>query len=458
MHEKLAKALGFVDEKYIDHAAKRKNHRARWVVGIAAVLALVLFLRIPAIPLAISAKAVALAPESRLGERPKSGTDAWRDWYRQQDQRRETVEQNLGTVADFAAAGSFAALTGGEENPAWSPINAYIALALAAELAGGETRETVLDALGVADVKTLRESVSAIWEYICRDDGKEICTLANSLWLQKGLEFEPQVMDDMAYHYYTSIYQGKLNGKDIQNWVQNQTGGMFSQRMDPVVLPDDALLVLASTIHFQSQWQDKFNAGNNQTLPFHAPGGDVTATYLHREEAQMHYYWGPDFGAVELSLKHGSSMWFFLPDEDKTVEDVLRNGDYMDTVLGNGESKYMKVNLSVPKFDVTSSADLMPAFEKMGLGGLFDPDACDLSTAFPGGDPLFFTGVQQQTRVTVDEEGVTAASYILLPGEGAAPPPEEIIDFVLDRPFVYVITSYDGVPLFTGVVHDPAGK
>ena len=41
----------------------------------------------------------------------------------------------------------------------------------------------------------------------------------------------------------------------------------------------------------------------------------------------------------------------------------------------------------------------------------------------------------------IDEEGVKAATYIEFPGAGSAEPPEEIIDFVLDRPFLFVITN-----------------
>ena len=46
-----------------------------------------------------------------------------------------------------------------------------------------------------------------------------------------------------------------------------------------------------------------------------------------------------------------------------------------------------------------------------------------------------------------------AATYIELPGCGSAMPPEEIIDFVLDRPFLFVITK-GNLPLFTGVVNN----
>ena len=38
---------------------------------------------------------------------------------------------------------------------------------------------------------------------------------------------------------------------------------------------------------------------------------------------------------------------------------------------------------------------------------------------------------------------------------GTAAPPEEEVDFVLNRPFVFAITGTDGLPLFVGIVHQP---
>ena len=55
----------------------------------------------------------------------------------------------------------------------------------------------------------------------------------------------------------------------------------------------------------------------------------------------------------------------------------------------------------------------------------------------------------------VDEEGCIAAAYTVMAAAGAAMPPDETVDFVLDRPFVFVITSDSGLPLFAGMVKKP---
>ena len=62
--------------------------------------------------------------------------------------------------------------------------------------------------------------------------------------------------------------------------------------------------------------------------------------------------------------------------------------------------------------------------------------------------------IHQDTRVKIDEEGVAAASYIEIIGAGAAMPPDEIIDFVLDRPFIFAVTKSQ-IPLFAGTVNMP---
>ena len=55
----------------------------------------------------------------------------------------------------------------------------------------------------------------------------------------------------------------------------------------------------------------------------------------------------------------------------------------------------------------------------------------------------------------IDEEGVQAAAYTVITGAGSAMPPDEEVDFVLDRPFAFVVTLSDKLPLFAGVVNNP---
>jgi serine protease inhibitor len=69
--------------------------------------------------------------------------------------------------------------------------------------------------------------------------------------------------------------------------------------------------------------------------------------------------------------------------------------------------------------------------------------------------PVAVNEAKHAARVMIDEEGCTAAAYTVMLAAGAARPPEEKVDFVLDRPFLFVINGQDGQPLFVGIVNQP---
>ena len=469
MNEKVAKALGYVDEKYVTAAAKRKKKKAAkyWISAVAAVLALVLLFNLPSMPMVISAKAVSIASESRQMQRPDlddyKDRDQWRadreKWEAEQKFLSSTTRETVDALTPFFTNGSAQFLsTQGSENLLWSPINAYIGLALMTELTDGASRQQILDLFGARDIDALRQQVGAVWESAYNDNGHEVSTLANSLWLENGLNYQQDTMDNIAYYYYASVYQGDLGSQKINNaigaWINNNTGGFLKKSTANVSLSPDTILALYSTIYFQSKWVNEFSAKNNTQAVFHAPEGDVTATFMNKKLSTMYYYWGDKFSAVRMWLENGSAMWFILPDEGYTTADVLLDGQYMQMLQQQDweNEKYMMVNLSVPKFDVSSTIDLRNGLQQMGVTDVFSLSSADFS-AITGDTPVYLAAANQSVRVQIDEEGVKAAAYIEFIGAGSAAPPDEIIDFVLDRPFLFAITT--GFPLFIGTVNHP---
>jgi len=469
VNEKVAKALSYVDEKYVSAAAKKKKKKAKYFISaIAAVLALVILFSLPNMPMVISAEAVSIASESRQMQRPDrddyKDVHAWREdfnkWEEEQKQISSATGNAVTALTPFFLTGSEQFLsTQGSENALWSPINAYIGLSMMTELTDGASRQQILDLFGVNSIDALRKQVGAVWESSYNDNGHEISTLANSLWLEEGLNYNQNTMDNIAYYYYASVYQGDLGSQKINNaigaWINNNTGGFLKKSTSNVNLSPETILALYSTVYFQAKWQNPFNQSNNTKDVFHAPDGDKTATFMNKKLAQMNYYYGDKFGAVSLSLKNGSQMWFILPDEGYTTADVLADGQYMQMVLQQDweNAKWMKVNLSVPKFDVNSTVNLKNGLQKMGVTDVFTEVTSNFQE-ITGDVPVYLTAANQSVRVQIDEEGVKAAAYIEFPGATSPAPPEEIIDFILDRPFIFAITT-DSIPLFMGTVNNP---
>ncbi len=470
MNEKVAKALSYVDEKYVTAAAKRKKKRGSkyWISAIAAVLALVLLFNLPSMPMVISAKAVSIASESRQKQRPDmddyKDIEAWRAALNRWNAGRKfllsTTRETVDALAPFFTNGSAQFLSDqGSENMLWSPINAYIGLAMMTELTDGSSRQQILDLFGARDIESLRQQVGAIWESAYNDNGHEISTLANSLWLENGLTYQQDTMDNIAYYYYASVYQGDLGSQKINNaigaWINNNTGGFLKESTANVNLTPQTILALYSTIYFQAKWQDEFSESKNTQDIFHAPDSDKTATFMNKKLEQMYYYYGDSFSAVAMGLKNGSLMWFILPDEGYSTADVLASGQYMQMVLQQDwkNEKWMKVNLSVPKFDVNSTMNLKDGLQEMGVRDVFNENTSNFNK-ITGDVPICLTAANQSVRVQIDEKGVKAAAYIEFPAATSPAPPEEIIDFVLDRPFIFAITT-ENIPLFIGTVNNP---
>jgi serine protease inhibitor len=109
----------------------------------------------------------------------------------------------------------------------------------------------------------------------------------------------------------------------------------------------------------------------------------------------------------------------------------------------------------LPKFDVSSQLDLIDGLKSLGIRDVFDPDVSDFTPMMEDADGLYVSTATHAARVKVDEEGCEAAAFTVFAVEESAPleEPDEIC-FTLDRPFLFVIESESGQPLFIGVVRE----
>ena len=346
------------------------------------------------------------------------------------------------------------------ENAVCSPLNLYMALALLAEVTEGDTRQQILDLLNSSGIEKLRTQAGHVWNAHYCADGASACTLANSVWMDSLLTYDGTVLDTLTKNYYASAFQGDLGSPEmdalLQEWLNEQTGGLLKDQIQNVHMDPATVLALASTIYYRAKWTNEFGEGANTEDVFHGTAGDVTATYMNTTLSYGPYYWGEDFGAVSLGLEDGSQMWLVLPDEGKTPEYILASGHALELILGNHyeseNQKSLRVNLSLPKFDIVADRKLNNALKALGITDVFVPADAEFSL-LQTEDDCWLDSVDHAARVAIDEEGVTAAAYTVMLMCGAGMPSADEMDFILDRPFLFVITSRDNLPLFAGTVN-----
>lgn len=480
--EALYDAITDIREDFVIRAQaqplKQSKHPKRkwWIAATAAALALAILggvLLFPSkSPMVLSVNAIAEAEYPKMAAYPNPSDyqdangnmddeafdKAFTAWSESLNAQRQALGDTTG-FERFFAVGARQFLSGDStENHVYSPINVYMALSMLAELTEGSSRRQILKLLCCDSIADVRTQASALWNANYRNDGAVACVLANSIWLDNGLAFCQETMDTLAKDYYASSYFGKMGGDEmnqaLREWLKQQTGGLLEGQA--IELPEDALLALASTVYFRAKWTDEFDESQTGQGVFHASTGDTNADFMHRSSADI-YYRSEHFGATARSLESGGRMWFILPDEGATAEQILSETDFNQLLLHSddwAEQKDVIIHYAIPKFDVSSQMELSDHLQAMGITDIFDPGRADFTPA--GENGLYISKVQHDTRVAIDEEGVTAAAYTVIMGCGAGAPPTEEIDFTLNRPFLFVITSADGLPLFTGIINQPS--
>lgn len=405
--------------------------------------------------------------DKKTGEFDSNGfSEVYDAWWEEKREKRNLPEECAVGLKPFFASSIRRFLTQEEpgqegQNRICSPLNLYMALTMVAEITDGNSRQQILDLLGSDSVESLRAQAEQVWNANYCRDGAVTSLLANSLWLDEDIRFKEEVLKSLADHYHASSFWGKMGSEELdermQAWLNEQTEDLLKEQASGVHMTQDTLMALASTIYFRAKWSDEFSESQTREETFHGPQGDTACDFMHQGGSGT-YYWGDKFGAVNKHLQESGGMWLILPDEGVTPEEVLREDEVMRLFLSGDEwadQKSLIINLAMPKFDVASDMDLKDGLWDLGITDVFDEEKSDFTPLVDDMGGLFISKASHAARVAVDEKGCIAAAYTVMAVAGAGMPPEEEMDFVLDRPFIFVITSDSGLPLFAGIVNEP---
>ena len=437
-------------------------------------------------------------------EYPDMPLDDWQWRWDFREQQGVYSDELLEGMKQFAS--DSAVLVLGQEtdkNLCYSPVSLYTALAMTAEMAGGETRQQILEALhydypqGVQSGAWLDGSprypidslAEDMYRYLTLTYEKELTSttqIANSLWLNKNFldekDLRQTTADLLAEKYMVSSYvrdfDKKSTAEDMSDWVLQHTKGLLGGREGDFELSGDTAMTLLSTVYFYDQWTEEFDQSRNVTAPFYkADGTTVEAEYMRATYNPYAVLAREGYTAAGLGTKGNSQITFILPDEGYTPADILGNEEMMAEILaigGEPEMDYAEVRFQVPKFQFWSEMDLTDAVKQLGITAAFSQAEADFSGILgnetgegksgsdgsitdgqfaPGGSGIWISGIRQQTTMSMDEKGLEASAYTNIAYEGAAMPEDKIIEFTLDRPFIILIEN--GGPLFIGVINAP---
>jgi serpin B len=283
--------------------------------------------------------------------------------------------------------------------------------------------------------------------------------LANSTWVQKGLQVVPTFLDLLARDYGAGLFvedfarapepaRGAING-----WVSDHT-----EKMIPELLPQGAIsaatrLVLANAVFFHGDWAAPF-AHPSPTGTFHAPTGDVSVPMMSGAEPAATWS-GAGYSATALPYAGGTaSMVIIVPDAGTfaTFEAGLTSAA-LTTMVTPAQTETALITL--PKFGFSTNTSLFDALSALGMTDAFSPGTADFS-GIDGARDLFVSNVIHEAVIAVDEQGTTAAAAtaVVVTTTSIIVNPKVL---VIDRPFLFFIRhDPTGAILFQGRVVNPS--
>lgn len=358
-------------------------------------------------------------------------------------------------------------------NAVVSPVSVAIALTMAGSGAKGETLVEFNKILG-GDFYGVQDFVEA---YVNEVNSNPDCgiKLANSVWFngQKGRlkvnsEFEKLCINRFSAEVFKDEFSAATADK-INEWISGKTDGLIKNVIEEV--PYEAVAYLINTVLFESEWAGNYTSRDAvpNSLFTTADGKKQSVTMLKSTEGvneTSHFSLGKT-EVVCKDYKNGCRFVAMLPDEGVSIEKALESfsgHEFMNAVTKtntdeNGDplcGVYL-LNVYLPKFEFECKFRLSDTLKAMGMTNAFSSvkaDFTDMATSSRGN--IFINEVFHNTYIKLDEKGTKAAASTAVEmfDECADEAPQNTKTIKFDRPFIYVIVSTDGVPLFAGTVTD----
>ncbi|MCC5614528.1 serpin family protein [Nostoc sp. CHAB 5836] len=348
----------------------------------------------------------------------------------------------------------------GENNIFISPSSVAIALAMTYNGASGSTQQAMAKTLELQGINLpeINSSYAAtLKQLLDNSDRKVQLNIANSLWANRDVSFEPDFLQRIQYFYKAKV--SNLNFQDaaapsiINNWVKENTSGKINKIVEKI--EPNQVLFLINAIYFKGKWSNEFDKNQTAPYPFYITSGRQKQHPMMSQNGDYRYYESNQFQAVSLPYgKDGKfSFYIFLPKQNSNL-----NAFYQNLSIKNWEKWMTQFNkqkgfIRLPRFKTEYDITLNDALKTLGMEEAFSNKA-NFSRM---GKNFAISEVKHKTFVEVNEEGTEAAAAtsvgIVTTSLRQEPEPFRMI---VDRPFFFAIRdNQTGNVLFMGSIIDP---
>ncbi|KAK9700729.1 hypothetical protein K7432_012050 [Basidiobolus ranarum] len=277
--------------------------------------------------------------------------------------------------------------------------------------------------------------------------------LANSLW---GKSFKQSYIDLAKNRFFASVFPQLPTSEKVNSWVSRNTKNHITAILPPGFSLDPQSLLLVNTVFFHGKWKNAFKADLTKEEEFRVLEGEPIKTQMMNSfKAKWSYDETQDYQILDMPYTDDRFVaTVVLPRKVQSFADFSNNlSEEHWTSIFSGNRYRRQVNLSLPKFDLEQGLKLNQVLKSAGVEQIFGSDAelTNLSKF-----PFYVSDVLHKCRIEVDEKGSKASAATAIIMLRSAPMMREPTpEMRCDRPFLFVIRTKTGVPMFISYITNP---
>ena len=350
----------------------------------------------------------------------------------------------------------------GDDNLLMSPYSASLVLSMATSGAGGDTKTEMMRGLRLPDTETAGSGWSQVIPAL-RSNENFTLESANAAFTMKDFDVLASYRESLHNIFHSDISPVNFGepeeaAQTINSWVSDMTNKKIDKLIEKDMVNGNTRLVLVNALYFKGDWEKQFDKKNTAKDKFFLPTGEGVMADMMVQEAEIPYAVldNIDSTIVELPYKGDRIvMQIVLPNEKSGLLGLEEKIDSVDIAdIFKQHQRNTKVRVKMPKFKLSSSADLSDPLQAMGMARMFDAKVADFSD-IDGTKTLFVDFVKQEVAIEVNEEGseAAAATGMGMMMRSMPLPPEQ---FTVDHPFLfYIRDKLTGMLLFQGRIANP---
>src|SRR5882724_9843900 len=153
-----------------------------------------------------------------------------------------------------------------------SPLSVSMALGMAANGAGGATRDSMLTALALSS-STMAQADTAFHDLIpmlANLDPAVQVQVANSVWYRQDFSVLPTFLDATRQWFDADVtgldFSAGSAAKTINDWVSTKTNGRIDKIVDAI--PSSRVMYLVNAVYFKGSWTEEFDPANTAPRSF----------------------------------------------------------------------------------------------------------------------------------------------------------------------------------------------